>query len=348
MNVLVLGATGFIGGHIARAALAQGWHVRALRRRPAAVGAIGDVADRIECVAGELPFGHSEARRAEESLRRDTETLRFAQGDSLREAMRGCEVVFHAAAAYPGAERDMAGWVRQSVRQMRAVLQAARDAGVGRFIYTSTLTTIGRSSDGDQPGRLADERDFYVPGTSHSVYYEAKFAMEMEAWRASAEGAPVVILNPTAVFGPGDIKPTTGDVLLRVAKRQIPVYFDAIINAVDVRDVASAHVVAAERGRMGQRYILGGHNLTLNELLTTTARAAGVQPPRWKLSRRTVDWLIGASDLLHLPLPDLVKTIHFWQPLNSKKARRELDLNPRPFEETARDTIEWFRKHGYL
>jgi dihydroflavonol-4-reductase len=304
-----------------------------LRRRPDTVGAVGDVADQIEWIQGELPFQASEVSPD--------------LGD-LQAAMHGCAVVFHAAAAYPRAERDMAGWVSQSVGQMRAVLQAASDAGVGRFVYTSALTTVGRSSGGDPSGCLADERDFYVPGTSRSVYYEAKFAMEMEAWRASAGGQSVVILNPTAVFGPGDIRPTTGEVLLRVAKRQVPVYVDAIINAVDVRDVASAHVIAAERGRVGQRYILGGHNLTLKELLTTTARAAGVQPPRWKLSRRTVDCFLGASNVLHLPLPDLVKTVRFWQPLNSEKARRELGLNPRPFEETARDTIQWFREHGYL
>jgi dihydroflavonol-4-reductase len=329
VNVLVLGATGFIGGHIARTALEQGWHVRALRRRPDAVGAIGDVADRVEWVAGELPF--------------QTFEVQYLEG--LVRAMRGCEVVFHAAAAYPRAERDVARWVSQSVRQMRTVLEAACDAQVARLVYTSTLTTIGRPAEAD---RHANERDFYVPGTLRSVYYESKFAMEMEAFRAAAEGLPVVVLNPAAVFGPGDVKPTTGEVLLRVAQGQIPVYFDSVVNAVDVRDVASAHVAAAERGRSGQRYIVGGHNLTLQELLTTAAQAAGLRPPRWKLATGTVDAVIGAGDWLHLPLPDLVKTIRFWQPLDSSKAQRELGLHPRPFEETARDTIAWFREHGYL
>jgi dihydroflavonol-4-reductase len=208
------------------------------------------------------------------------------------------------------------------------VLQAARDAQAGRFVYTSTLTTIGQSS---AAGRLADERDFYVPGSSPSVYYESKFAMETEAFRAAAEGLPIVILNPTAVFGPGDVKPTTGEILLRVAKGQIPVYFEAV-----------------ERGRAGQRYILGGHNLTLQELLTTTARVAGVRAPRWKLSTRTVNWLFAVGEGLRLPLPDLVKTVRFWQPLNDHKAQRELDHQPRPFEETARDTLAWFRENHYL
>jgi len=326
VQALVFGATGFIGGHIARAALAHGWKVRGLRRRPDAVGAIADVADQIEWVQGELPF--DQPGRAH-----------------LGQVMRGCEVVFHAAAAYPRAERNAASWVSRSVRQMRAVLEAADEAGVQRFVYTSTLTTIGRSSD---PKRMADERDYYVPGTTRSVYYEAKFAMEMEAWRAVAQGLPAVILTPTAVFGPGDVKPTTGEVLLRVAKGQIPVYFDAVVNAVDVRDVADAHVGAVERGRTGQRYLVGGHNLTLHELLTATARVAGVRPPARKLSAWMVDGLIGLGDALRLPLPDLTKTIRLWQPLSSDKARRELGSSPRPFEITARVTITWFREHGYL
>jgi len=331
VDVLVLGATGFIGGHIARTALARGWHVRALRRRPDAVGAMGDVTGQIEWIAGELPFqtGPVSAKRPE----------------GLRRAMHGCKVVFHAAAAYPRAERNVARWVSQSVGQMRAVLEAARDAQIERFVYTSTCTTIGCPAEAN---RHADEHDFYVPGALRSVYYESKFAMEMEAFRAAAEGLPIVVLNPTAVFGPGDIKPTTGEVLMRAAKGQIPVYFDAIVNAVDVRDVASAHVAAAECGRIGQRYILGGHNLTLQELLTTTAQVAGVRPPRWKLANQAVDAFIGASEWLHVPLPDLVKTIRLWQPLDSDKAQRELALRPRPFEETARDTITWFREHGYL
>ena len=301
--------------------------MRALRRRPDAVGAIGDVAGQIEWIQGELPFAQE------------------GEGQGLREAMRGCDVVFHAAAAYPLAARDIAGWIRKSVNQMRAVLASARDAGIGRFVYTSTLTTVGRPGEA---GRLADERDYYVPGTSGSAYYESKFAMEREAFRAAAEGLPVVILNPTAVFGPGDIKPTTSEVLLRVAKGQIPFYFDATTNAVDGRDVAEAHMAAAERGRVGQRYIVGGHNLTLQDLLTITARAAGIPLPRWKIPRNLVEALLRAGDRLGLPLPENIKTLRFWQPINTEKTQHEFGLSPRPFDETARDTVMWFRENHYL
>jgi len=330
LNTLVIGATGFIGGHIARAALVRGWHVRALRRRPNAVGAIGDVADQVEWIQGELPFQTSEA---------------YQNLAGLRQAMHGCDVVFHAAAAYPRAAYDIAGWVRSSVTQMRAVLQVAREESVGRFVYTSTLTTIGPPSE---PGRLADERDFYAPGSARSAYYEAKYAMEMEAFRVAVEGLPIVILNPAAVFGPGDVKPTTSEVLLRVAKRQIPFHFEATINAVDGRDVAAAHIAAAERGRVGQRYIVGGHNLTLKDMLTISANAAGVTPPRWEISRQMVEALVGVSAWLRLPVPDLVKALRLMQPLNCDKAQRELDVHPRPFEETAHDTIAWFRERHYL
>jgi nucleoside-diphosphate-sugar epimerase len=154
--------------------------------------------------------------------------------------MRGCDGVFHSAAAYPRAERDLAGWVSRSVTQMRAVLQAASAARVSRFVYTSTSTTIGFPSE---PGRQADERDFYVPGTSRSIYYEAKFAMEMEVFRAAAEGLPAVILNPTAVFGPGDVKPTTAKCCCEQRGRFV---CGAIVNAVDVRSGRPPPTAASE------------------------------------------------------------------------------------------------------
>ncbi len=326
-RVLVLGATGFIGGHVARAALARGWQVRALRRRPDSVGALADEAGQIEWVQGALPFDRDQ------------------DDPVLRRAMGGCEMVFHAAAAYPYAAREIAPWLRGSVRQIRAVLAVAADEGVKRFVYTSTLTTIGPPGE---PGRAADERDLYLPGTSGSAYYECKFAMEMEVFRAAAQGLPVVILNPTAVFGPGDVKPTTGEIILRAAKGQIPFYFDAVINAVDGRDVALAHVAAAEHGTPGQRYILGGHNLELRELLEAATRAAGIRPPRWKVQRAWVDVLVRAGAALKLPVPENVKTIRFWQPVDSSKAQHELGLCARPFEQTARDTIAWFRHNHYL
>lgn len=323
MNALVLGATGFIGGQIARAALEAGWSVRALRRRPNAVGALGDVASRIEWVPGSL------------------------DSSTLPDAMRGCDVVFHAAAFYAERTKDVAGSVRRGVAEMRQVLAALAASGAGRLVYTSSLTTIGPSPDAH---RLADERDFYVPYSTRSAYYESKYAMEQEAYRAAAEGLDVVIVCPTAVFGPGDVKPTTGQVLLQVARGRMLASFDAAMNVVDGRDVAAAHIAAAELGRWGQRYIVGGHNVTLHEALSIAAQEAGVAPPRWRLPRRFVLGLIRALDILPIAvLPDLARAIGYWQPLNTTKALRELRLaEPRALQVTIKDALAWFRANKYV
>jgi dihydroflavonol-4-reductase len=322
MKALVLGATGFIGGQIARAALQAGYDVCALRRRPS-VGALADVAHGIEWVTGDL-----------DDL------------DALLAAANGCEVLFHAAAHYPQSSRDIPGEMAYAQAQMERVLETARRAGVARLIYTSSLTTVGPPS---QPGRLADERDFYAPGSSNSAYYEAKFVMEQMAQQAAADGLPVIILLPSAVFGPGDVKPTTGQVLLEVARGRVPVYFDAVFNVIDGRDVAVAHVAAVERGRLGERYILGGHNLTLRLAWAVAAQAAGVAPPRVKLPRALVNAVVRLADALPgVELPENARTLRFWQPLNTLKAQRELGLAARPLEETIHDTLAWFREHGYL
>jgi dihydroflavonol-4-reductase len=322
MKALVLGATGFIGGQIARAALEAGYEVRALRRRHT-VGALVDVARHVEWVQGNL-----------DDL------------DSLVAAADGRDVLFHAAAHYPQSSRDVPAEVAYAQAQMGHVLEAARRVGPERLIYTSSLTTLGPPS---QPCRLADERDFYTPGTANSAYHEAKFAMEQMALQAAADGLPLVILLPTAVFGPGDVKPTTGRLLLEVARGRVPVYFDAAINVVDGRDVAAAHVAAVERGRVGERYVIGGHNVTLRQGLTVAAQAAGIAPPQFKLARGMVNAAIRLGDALPgVELPQNLRTLRLWQPLSTLKAQRELGLSARPFEETAHDTLAWFREHGYL
>jgi dihydroflavonol-4-reductase len=234
---------------------------------------------------------------------------------------------------------------------MRRVLQAARESDVIRLVYTSSVTTIGHPSE---KGRLADERDFYVPGSSRSAYYESKWAMEAEAWRAVAEGLPVIILNPTVVFGPWDVKPTTGRILVVSAKGQVPFWLDLEQNVVDARDVGAGHVLAAERGRVGHRYILGGENVAVRELLRRIAEETGHDPPRRKAPLALVAALVKAAESLgRLPLvepPPLehFKTMREWQALNAGKARSELGFRPRPLADTLRDTLAWFREHSYL
>jgi dihydroflavonol-4-reductase len=323
---LVLGSTGCIGNNVTRACLAAGWAVRAFHRASSPTWMLDGL--EVEHAIGDL---HDR--------------------ESLVAAMRGCDVVFHAAAYYPRHSLDMAGSLRDAVGGMRHVLRAAAEAGVGRLVYTSTLTTIGPPAE---PGRLADERDFYLPGSTDSAYFECKWAMEAEAWRAIAEGLPVVIVNPTAVFGPWDVKPTTGEILLNVAKGRLPFWLDLDVNVIDARDVGQGQVLAAERGRVGHRYILGGENLALRDALAVTAQEAGVRPPRWRASLGLVGAMVRIAEMLGRlplikPLPlEHFKTLREWRALDTTKAQRELGLKVRPVIETVRDTLAWFREYGYL
>ena len=316
---LVLGATGFIGGHIAREAAARGWQVRALRRDPQACGAIGDVP--VEWFNGNLN-----------------------DRSALRAAMNGCEVVFHSAGAYPHGTRAIDRDVQSALAQMRNVIETVRETKPGRLIYTSSFTTIGLSGE---PQRLADERDRYQPGTASDAYYEAKWAMEVEALNS---GLPIVVLNPAAVFGPGDVHLAVSEIVIMAAKGRVPFYFDATFGAIDVRDVAAAHLNAVERGRVGERYILSNHNLTLKEGLTLIAQAAGRRPPAIYIGPRLLNTIIAVGK--YLPgAPDGVighlRTMRFWQPVNNAKAVAELELPARPLAETLRDALTWFRANGY-
>lgn len=323
---VVLGSTGCIGNNVVRACLAEGWSVRAFHRSSSETWMLDGLG--VEHATGEL-----------------------ADLESLVAAMRGCDVAFHAAAYYPRHSLDMAGSLREAVRGMRHVLRAAAEAGVGRLVYTSSLTTIGPASE---PGRLADERDFYVPGSTQSAYFESKWAMEAEAWRAIAEGLPVVIVNPTAVFGPWDVRPATGEILQNVAKGRFPVWLAVDVNIIDARDTGQGQILAAKRGRVGQRYILGGENLPLRQALTIAAREAGVTPPRWQVSLGLVTALVRLAEAFGRlpwvqPLPlEHLKTLTEWRALNTEKARRELGFQTRPVAETVRDALDWFREYGYL
>jgi dihydroflavonol-4-reductase len=320
-TALVLGATGFIGGHIALAALEQGWEVRGLRRSPHAVGHTGTAP--IRWLPGDID-----------------------QPDTLIDAFRDIDIVFHAAGYYPRTSRDVPAHVARSVRQTRAVIQACRRAGSPKLVYTSSLTTIGRP---EPPGsRLADERDLYEPGSlSRSAYYECKYAMESEMLRACND-LEVVATNPTAVFGPGDRPGGLSSMLVAVARGWGLAWVEATVNVVDVRDVAAAHLRAATVGRSGERYLLGGHNSAVRDLMILAARLAGVAPPRFRLPLGWIDLAVRLGDFIP-PLDfagNHLRAIRLWQGYDCAKAVSQLGLNPRPLEETLRDALDWLGGPG--
>lgn len=321
-SALVLGATGFIGGHIARAALGCGWQVRGLRRRPGAVGHLGQEA--ITWFDGDLD-----------------------DPNSLQPAFHGAEVVFHAAGYYPQSGEAVSRHVARAICQTRAVIEAARRAGTSRFVYISSLSTVGPPPTDE--GRLADERDRYLPGSiPRSAYYECKYAMESEVLRAD-NGRLSVVVNPTAVFGPGDVHLTLARLLLAVARGWAIAWLPARLNVVDARDVAPAVVRAAEAGRPGERYLLGGHNLTLQHLMTAACHIANVSPPRFELPLWCADLAVLLSDLVP-PLRlagNHLRAIRRWQHYNCDKARHELGLSPRPLEATLADSFDWLAAQGH-
>ncbi len=324
MQTLVLGATGFIGGHIARAAFDAGWLVRGLRRNPVSTGHLG--AAPIEWHTGDLN-----------------------DAASLRDAMQGVDLVFHAAAYYPKRQPrlSVAEHIARAQDEIDNVLAAIRAAGVPRLVFTSTLTTI----DLPPAGRLADERDVYQAGDyAQSAYFEAKIVMEEAVLAANGPDLNVVVTNPTAVFGPGDVHITLGSLLIAAARGYAFFYLPLTINAVDVRDVAAAHITAAKAGHAGERYILGGHNLSVREALSIANRVAGRRPPWLRLPRWPLEALAKLGDALpFLPLPaNHLRSLKRMQAYNTAKAERELDLRARPFADTVRDALDWFRAHGHL
>ena len=325
-DILVLGATGFIGGHIAKKAQAVGWRVHGFRRNPDSVGHLQN--QEIKWFDGSLE-----------------------DYPSLLRAMSGMDYVFHAAASYPGVcdpalvqER-----VQSSIEQMKNVIRATREAKVKRLIYTSSLTTIGSPPENET--RLADERDYYIPGSlPDNAYHEMKAAMENLALEASGVGYDIVILNPTLVLGPGDVHLSTGEILLMFAQNKAKAVPPGILNVVDVRDAAEAHINAARIGKRGQRYILGGSNYRIEEAAAIFADIADVNPPLLTLPTWLMDLYIKAGDTLpFIPFAhDHVRAYKDWQGYNIEKAQKELNLKSRFLEETVRDSLKWFRNQGVL
>lgn len=320
--VLVTGASGFLGWHVASMLIRRGCRVRAMARRPDSLGGIG-----AEVVAGDL---------------RDAA--------SLERAVAGCSAVFHVAADYRLWVRDPREMYSANVDGTRALLEASGKAAVDRFVYTSTVGCIGFVEGG-----LGDEDTPVSLGEMAGHYKRSKFLAEQEALSAARSGLPVVIVNPTAPVGARDIKPTpTGQTIVDFLKGRMPAYIDTGLNVVDAGDVAEGHWLAFERGRIGQRYILGGENLTLGQILATLADLAGMKAPRARLPW-LVAWMAGAVSTSvaeitgrppRIPL-DGVRMARKKMWVSHKKAEEELGYRPAPAREGLMNAVRWFQANGY-
>ena len=315
---LVTGASGFLGWHVARALIDQGHHVRALARPGSRVDALD-----VELVTGDL---------------RDPA--------SLERALAGCGLVFHVAADYRLWARDPNELYRSNVDGTRNLLTAAKRAGVDRVVYTSTVGCIGIPSSGlgheDTPVTLED-----MAGD----YKRSKFLAEQVALGFARDGFPVIIVNPTAPIGDRDVKPTpTGKIVVDFLNGDMPAFIDTGLNVVDVRDTAEGHLLACERGRPGERYILGSENLTLAQILQKLAKITGRKAPSTRLPY-AVAYCAGACSTAwagvtgrppRVPL-DAVRMAKKKMWVTHEKAARELGFQPGPAEQALARAVAWFQ-----
>ena len=327
MKALVLGAAGFLGSNLVRALLAHGQQVRALVRPTSNTRVLNGL--DVERVLGDL---------------RDP--------DSLARACAGVQVVYQTASYYPPQTIPANDATAQALKETENLLTAVRHARVDRLVFTSTLTTIGFPTDGG----LATEACLFRPLFPNNPYLMAKAAMEDLVLDATRDGLPAVIVNPTACFGPYDSKPTSGTQILMIAKRLMPLYIAGRINAIDVRDVAVGMVRAAERGRSGERYILGNWNTTQKELNSLIARVAGVMAPLapvpFPLARygtKALERVFQSVLRRASPVPSFfVEMLPHMQHYDCFKAIRELAYPRNPVEAAIHNAIQWFRDTRYL
>lgn len=327
MLAFVTGATGFLGSHVARVLADNGADMRLLVRS-------------------------SSNLRNIEGLRADRALGDLRDPASLEKAMAGCDVVFHVAADYRLWARDPNEMYRSNVEGTRAILEAARKNGVRRVVYTSSVATIGFTRNGylaneDSPVSLADMIGHYK---------RSKFMAEQLALEAGRSGLEVVVVNPTTPVGDQDVKPTpTGRIVVDFLKRKFPAYVETGLNLVDVRECARGHVTALEKGKSGERYILGGENLTLKQILDKLAKITGLPSPILKLPY-IFAYAAGIADeivtgrLRGREPRATIDTVRMGAKkmfASSDKAQRDLGWKIVPVESALRRAAEWFRVNGY-
>ena len=328
MKIFVTGATGFLGMHVARALAAQGASQRVLVRPTSDLRNLEGIPDA-EPVTGDL---------------RDPE--------SLRSALRGCDALMHVAADYRLWVRDPQAMYEANVEGTRGLLRIAREEHVERAVYTSSVATMGFQKD----GTIVDESTPVSLAAMVGHYKRSKFLAEQVALEAARAGQHVITLNPTTPIGSFDRKPTpTGRIIVDFLNNRFPAYMDTGLNLVDVREVAATHVAALERGTPGERYILGGENLTLKQILDKMSAITGIPSPRHKVPVAVAmtfaffdEWITGR--IRGKEPRATVEAVRMGQKkmfASSARAERELGFRIVPVYAALRSAIEWFRVNGY-
>jgi dihydroflavonol-4-reductase len=326
MKTLVTGATGFVGSAIVRELLKDGEEIRVLLRERSDTRNIDGL--DVERVYGDI---------------RDR--------DAMKRALNGCHTLYFTAALFVHWTPNVELLYEVNVGGTRASLQAALDVGLGKVVYTSTNNAIAAS--GPVPTNEEAIFNYWKTGDHYSM---SKYIAENEARGFVTRGLPVVIVNPTLVVGTNDIKPTpSGKMIIDVVKRRMPGYIDGGINIIDVDDVSRGHILAAKKGRIGERYLLGNSNLTVYEYLKLVAEIAGVTPPKAKLPHRLAlafAYLaeFGAAITKKPPVVTAseVRIAKMREWYDCSKAVNELGLPQTPIDVTVRKAITWFRANGYL
>lgn len=329
MRILITGASGFVGAAVLRKLIERGHEMRVLIR--AGSSRVNLEGLRVEIVVGDL---------------RDR--------PSLEQAVGTCEALYHVAADYRLWAQDPQELYHTNVTGTRNIVLAAAEAGVRRIVYTSSVATLGLHPD----GAPADEETPVSLDHMIGHYKRSKFLAEQEITRlVSEQGLPVVIVNPSTPIGPRDVKPTpTGRMVLDAATGRMPAYVDTGLNVVHVDDVAEGHLLAFERGRIGERYILGGHNMTLRQILEYVARIIGGKPPRIRLPQGVILPFAYLSEAwakvskAHTPPRLTVAGLRMSKKrmfFTSGKAERELAYRFRAAEQAIAEAIAWFRAQGY-
>jgi dihydroflavonol-4-reductase len=328
MLAFVTGATGFLGSHVARILADQGADLRLLVRATSNLHNL-------------------------EGLKAETATGDLRDVSSLEKAMAGCDTVFHVAADYRLWVRDPAEMYRSNVGGTLAVLEAARKNGVQRVVYTSSVATMGFTAN----GHPADEDSPVALGDMIGHYKRSKFMAEQIALEAGRKGMRVVTVNPTTPIGEQDVKPTpTGRIVVDFLKRKFPAYVETGLNLVDATVCARGHVAALEKGKSGERYILGGENLTLKQILDKLGKITGLPSPKVKLpyvfafAAGVVDEAI-TGRMLHREPRATIDTVRMGKKkmfASSDKAERELGWKIVPVDAALRRAVEWFQGNGYV